>query len=240
MIRLFIDLFLIAVTVLAGILLISALVGDLVAFGQEAAGTTSEGGAIGPNGVQVQTDLPVELRMRNTGGRDGNGLCVFTSIQNAARYHNEQRLWNFQANMRKELGGGYPSKVDAMIAKYGKGTQYIQHTGGDLEFIYAAISKGRMVCVTYDAGPGDPHYGGSIIAHMVNCVYLGPPDQKPVRMACILDNNYIGANQLVWQTADEFSRRWKGKGGGWAFVLLNVPPAPAPKLPAAQYFAKER
>ena len=76
------------------------------------------GGPTGPDGkTEVTCDLPVSERQRNTGGRDGAGLCVFTSVQNAARYQNETRLVNFQADMKKEPGGGYPAKVDTMIAK---------------------------------------------------------------------------------------------------------------------------
>src|SRR5258707_764691 len=71
------------------------------------------GGPTGPDGkTEVVCDLPVSERMRNSGGRDGAGLCVFTSVQNAARYQNEGRLVNFQADMRKEPGGGYPAKLD--------------------------------------------------------------------------------------------------------------------------------
>ena len=68
----------------------------------------------------------------------GAGLCVFTSVQNAARYQNETRLANFQADMRKEPGGGYPAKVDTMIAKYGKGTPYLQYEGKDPAILRAA------------------------------------------------------------------------------------------------------
>jgi uncharacterized protein (TIGR03000 family) len=150
--------------------------------------------------------------------------CVFTSIMHSARFQNERRLWNFQTDMRKEPGGGYPSKVDAMIARYGAGTPYVQHEGADLEFLYAAVHTGRMPAVTYDGF--DMHYRGPI-SHMVNLVYLGAPDANP-RMAAILDNNFVGPNQLVWMTAAEFKQRWVGRGGGWAVVLLAPPPPPVP------------
>jgi|SRR5579859_3891307 len=194
-------------------------------FGQSVT-TLTEGGPVAPDGkTEVACDMPKELRVKNTGGRDGSGLCVFTSIMHSARYQGELRLWDFQKQMTKEAGGGYPQKVDAMISKYGPGTKYVQHTGGNLEFLYAAIRTGRMPGVTY-AGR-DMHYGRQRIAHMVNLVHLDPPTKTP-RLAAILDNNFIGDNQLVWMNAEEFRSRWLDMMGGWAVVLLAPAPAPVP------------
>lgn len=209
--------------------------------GPESFGALAEGGPIAADGkTAVVCDLPLALRLKNTGGSDGEGLCVFTSLAHAARWSNEQRLWNLQQQMTREPGGGTPSKVTAMIAKYGPGTPYLQHTGGDVEFLRAALKTGRMVCVTYCGGPGDPHYGGQVVAHMVNLVYLSERDDG---QACILDNNFIGEKQLLWMSVPEFVERWKGEnfyvrigprrmpvGGSWAIVLLDAPPPPAPRV----------
>jgi hypothetical protein len=179
------------------------------------------GGPLGPDGkTEVTCDLPVSERMRNTGGRDGAGLCVFTSVQNAARYQNETRLVNFQAAMRKEPGGGYPQKVDAMIAKYGKGTLYLQYEGKDPAVLRATLATGRMPSVTYNGH--DPHYRGSI-AHMVNLIHLDE------RWAVVLDNNFVGEQELVWLSPADFLQRWRGNGSGWAVVLLAPPPPPVPR-----------
>jgi hypothetical protein len=178
------------------------------------------GGPTAPDGkTEVTCDLPVSERMKNVGGRDGAGLCVFTSIQNAARYQNELRLANFQAQMRQEPGGGYPAKVDAMIARYGKGTPYVQYEGKDPAILKAALAGGRMPSVTYNGH--DPHYRGTI-AHMVNLIHLDD------HYAVVLDNNFIGANELVWLSPADFYQRWRGNGGGWAVVLLAPPPPPVP------------
>jgi hypothetical protein len=187
-------------------------------------GEMKEGGDTSPSGVEIQCDLPAALRKQNVGGRDGAGLCVFTSIMHASRYQNEKRLWNFQADMTKELGGGYPDKVDKMIAKYGAGTKYIQHEGGDLDFLYQALMTGRMVSVTYDGR--DPRYGRQRIAHMVNLVHLDPPEKSP-RYAGILDNNFT--KEVLWMTVEEFKSRWLGNSGGWAVVLLAPRPPLAPR-----------
>lgn len=177
------------------------------------------GGPTGPGGIEVQCDFPVDQRTKNVGGTDGAGLCVFSSIGHAARWQNESRLKNFQEVMRKEKGGGYPSKTDAMIKKYGKGTEYVQYEGSDPTILDLAIKSGRMPSVTYDGR--DPHYKGRI-AHMVNLVFM---DDK---LACILDNNYVAENELVWLSRKEFLDRWTGGKTGWCVILLSPPPPSPP------------
>lgn len=194
--------------------------GTLDADGRPLVGAITVGGPVAPDGVtEVQTDLPVSERKKNVGGRDGAGLCVFTSIGHAAAFQNERRLLDFQEKMRKELGGGYPSKVDTMIAKYGPGTPYVQYEGNDLGVLRMALESGRMPSITYNGR--DPHYGSRTVAHMVNLVYLD------MSTACVLDNNFVGENELVWMTAEEFKSRWLGGRQGWMVCLLKSPP-PAP------------
>lgn len=221
--------------------LISLSISNLPQLAADAVGTLSVGGPTSPDGkTEVTCDLPVELRQKNIGGTDGAGLCVFTSIEHAARFQNEQRLWNFQKDMSHERGGGYPQKVDAMIAKYGTSyalangvpcskhdpgaiathARYVQFEGGDPSILKAAIATGRMPGVTYNGH--DPHYRGTI-AHMVSLIYLDDAQ------ACILDNNFINADSLVWMSYQDFLARWKGNSGGWAVVLLAPPPPPPPK-----------
>jgi hypothetical protein len=175
------------------------------------------GTKVAPDGkTQVACDLPAEEKKKNVGGRDGAGLCVFTSIEYSARWQNERRLKNFQAQMRQEPGGGYPSKVDKMIDKYGKGTRYIQSTSKDWELVKAAIKSGRMPAVTYNGH--DPHYRGTI-AHMVS---LAHADDTWV---AVTDNNYPGDNQHVWLSPADFKERWDG----WAVYLIAPPPPPPPR-----------
>lgn len=200
----------------------------------------TEGTHVGPGGVQATCQLPMDLRLKNTGGMGprgpgtGAGLCVFTATEHCGLWANEPRIRGFQQKMTREPGGGYPEKLDTMMAKYAPGVAYLQHTGGDMEWLRAAMRTRRMVGVTY-AGH-DMHYGRQTIAHMVNLVHL---DDK---LACILDNNFPGEKQLVWMTAAEFEERWLGQkylirngrnlvpvGGGWAVVLLNPPPPPKPQ-----------
>jgi len=186
----------------------------------DASAAPTLGGSTSPDGkVAVQVDLPTAQRLHNKGGTDGSGLCVFTSIEHSARWQNETSLIGFQAKMQRERGGGWPSKVDSMIAKYAPGTQYLQYEGTDPAILIEALKSGRMPAVTYNGH--DPHYKGSI-AHMVNLVAY---DQSQV---AILDNNFVGDNQLVWMTPAEFHQRWCGHGSGWAVCLLAPPPPPVP------------
>jgi hypothetical protein len=201
-----------------------------------------------PPGSGETADLPAAVHMRNVGGSDGSGLCVFTSGQHAALFQNVTELKGFRKWMEGQPGGGYPQKWDAMVATYCKlkgvaVPQYIQHTGGDVEFLEKSLKTSRIVCITY-AGH-DTRYGNETIAHMVNLVFLD--DTR----AAILDNNFPG--EMYWMTRKELEDRWRGVdakgndlvvrdrwgrgfpvGGGWAITFLQSPPTPhAPKVAAA-------
>lgn len=189
--------------------------------GQEP-GRPVEGGKVSPDGsAEIQCDLPEGEKFANKGGRDGAGLCVFASITWAAKYQNERGAQQLFEKMRSEPGGGYPEKVDRMMARYCPGVQYVQCTRGDMAFLDAAHRSGRMTSVTY-GGQDGVHYRG-YVAHMVNLVHL---DEK---WACVSDNNFIRDSQLLWMSRAEFERRWKMGGGGWAVVLLSAPPPPPPR-----------
>lgn len=168
------------------------------------------GGPVSPDGkAYVACDLPPDLRTVNVGGVDGAGLCVFSSIGHSARWQNEKRLWDIQKAMRQERGGGWPEKVEVMLAKYGPGAEYLQYLGDDPAVIELALRTGRMPAVTYNGN------------HMVSLIYL---DQQ---WACVLDNNFVGANELRWHPRAEFLDLWRKGGQGWAVVLLAPrPPAP--------------
>ncbi len=175
------------------------------------------------DGEAITCDLPREQHLKNSIGRDGLGLCVFTSIDHAARWCNESALIGFRDFMKKHPGGGWPEKVDDCIPRMAasKGLpppSYVQHTGGDAEFLRLALKTGRYVCVTYN-GRDNTFYRGTI-AHMVNLVHLSE------KWAVIHDNNFPG--QWLWMSPSDFLERWRGSGGGWAVVLLKAGPPPIP------------
>lgn len=174
-------------------------------------------GPTSPAGSPIATDLPVSEQLKNTGGTDGSGLCVFTSIEHGGRFQNVPKLRGLQQWMHQHKpGGGYPEKVDKILAEYAPGVDYVQYSGNDPSILDLAIKTGRMPSVTY--GYGERY--GQRIAHMVNLVFI---DQKE---ACVLDNNFPGTYE--WMSREEFLRRWTMGGGGWAVVLLAPPPPPVP------------
>lgn len=189
-------------------------------------------------GVRATADLPASQHMRNTGGSDGAGLCVFTSIEHCSRWQSLV-LAGLQSYMTTQPGGGYPDKVEQVITAFCRQNKrdipkFIQHTGGDETVLDLAIKTGRMPGITY-AGQDD-FYVGQTIAHMVNLVYLDAD------RAAILDNNRPGV--FVWMSRKQLLDRWRGNdangrpltvrqgvrqtpiGGGWTVIFLDGPPPP--------------
>lgn len=199
------------------------------------------GGKIAPDGkTELQIDLPGSQHLRNKGGNDrtrlnprgepgkGSGLCVFTSIEHAARWANVTSLIDFRDWMTTKPGGGWPQKVDAMIAEKCKqlGVQppeYIQLQGGRelLDILRSALASNRMIGVTYSFSPTG-RYGGAKIAHMVNLVHLDS------QYACVLDNNEPGEDKYEWMSVEEFVRTFTNGRAGWAVILLDRGPPPFP------------
>ncbi len=199
---------------------------------------------VSSDGTRAVGDLPVARHVRNIGGSDGAGLCVYTSVQMASDWHNVPQFYGFQKFASKRPGGSYPEKLDKDITTYCAEQKlpvpaYIQHVGGDESFLDLALKTGRILGVTYAGADG--FYSGPV-AHMVNLVHL---DKE---LACIVDNNRPG--KFVWMTRKQFINRWRGVydngslmtiregrntyqiGGGWAFCLLASPPPPYAKAPA--------
>jgi hypothetical protein len=189
-------------------------------------GESKIGGRTSPDGKEeIMLDLPGSEHMKNAGGMgprgpgSGSGLCVFTSIEMAGRWANEEALRGLQQKMTHEEGGGWPSKVDAILAKYAPDVRYVQYSGTDPSILKLALKTGRMPGVTYGYSP---RYG-SRISHMVNLVHFSD------KWAAVLDNNFPGEDQYEWMRPDEFLYRWKlGDTKGWAVIPLAPPPPPIP------------
>jgi len=184
----------------------------------------SVGGPVSPEGTPAQVALPVAMHMKNVGGSDGAGLCVFTSIEMDARWQNVPELDGLQSYMRRRPGGGYPAKVDSVLKAFcaGKGVPvppYVQVESKDLEILRLAMKTGRPCAITQGYLPG---YRGRI-AHMVCLAHAG----KPGESWAILDNNYPG--RWAWMSEAEFLKSYAAWGNGWAVILLNPGPPPEPK-----------
>lgn len=201
--------------------------------------------------VRATADLPATQHKRNAAGSDGFGLCVYTSAWHAALWQSVGELYGFRDWMTRRPGGSYPEKFEATLAAYCRERQvpvpsYVQHTGGDDEFLSLALKTGRMACVTYCGADGPGRYGAEVVGHMVNLVHLDDAT------AAIVDNNFPGS--WLWMSRGDFLARWRGTrpdgrpflirdargratpvGGGWAIVLLHSPPPPYPDEPPALF-----
>ena len=71
--------------VLAVLILLAAVITLAVLFETTSVFGASVNGPVAPDGEEVQNDLPKEFpHIRNRGGSDGKGLCVFASLNHSA------------------------------------------------------------------------------------------------------------------------------------------------------------
>lgn len=180
---------------------------------------------IAPDGTPIQCDLPKELHIRNIGGTDGAGLCVMSSINHAAYWHNQECLFDYQKWASHYRGGGWPEKVDQQLEEIARQRgvakpRYIQIISRDLSLLKLAFKTGRIISITFGYSPAG-RYGGAHIAHMVSLLHLDD------RWACVLDNNFPGTYE--WMTPDELLRAaCSGQGQYWAHLFLDPGPPPVP------------
>jgi hypothetical protein len=185
------------------------------------------GGLTSPYGELAACDLPEDQHLRNVGGSDGAGLCVFTSLDHAGRWHNVPLLIGMRDYMRKHPGGGWPEKVDSYLQRRSKETghpipKYVHVRTLDKELLREALRRGFMVCITYYLSPSG-RYGGSRIYHMVNLVHA-PTDDAQEGWG-ILDNNY--PKTIEWLNGKELARTVALRGDNvWFIVILEPPPPP--------------
>lgn len=187
------------------------------------------GGKLAPDGTtEIHCDLPADQMLKNKGGSDGAGLCVFTSAEHSARWQDISPLIGFRDWMTRYPGGGYPDKLKQKIEQICKERQapvpdYIQLQGKAelLPILRAACESGRMPAVTYSFSPTG-RYGGRKIAHMVSLVFCNE------HWVCILDNNFPGPSQLEWISTADFVRSFTGGANGWAVIFATPGPPPFP------------
>lgn len=195
------------------------------------AASDSIGASVGgptKDGVTISCPLPPDLQQKNVGGSDGAGLCVYASNRHQGRWQNDPAFDGLFDWMRRHPGGSYPSKFTKTLEQFCKEKgypvpAYVQVESNDLDILRLASKTGRMPGVTYSFSPTG-RYGGQRIAHMVSLVHADANN------FVILDNNYVGSDQVYeWQSPAEFARVYAGGGTGWAVILLNPPPPPPVK-----------
>lgn len=182
-------------------------------------------GPTAPDGTVPQIKLPRQLHIRNTGGSDGAGLCVFASVSHSAHWADVEVLEGLFDWMKRHPGGGTPRKLKRMIERLceEKGVpvpRYVQFEGDAdeaLAIMQLACATGRMPACTYYRSPTG-RYRGRRISHMVSIAHA---DEKWV---AVLDNNYPGS--LEWMTHSEWQRCASYRGNVWVAVLLDNGPPP--------------
>lgn len=180
------------------------------------------GGPIAPDGTAAFIDMPREWHVKNKGGSDGAGLCVFASLRHAGLYQDDPVFAGLFEWMTQHPGGSYPEKTDRMIAQFCSETgltkpRYLQVEGTDLDVLVVASKSGRVPGVTYGYSPSG-RYNRKRISHMVSLVHA-----DGTKFA-VLDNNYPGSYE--WLSRSEFSRVYTDPSGqGWSVILLT-PGAP--------------
>lgn len=190
---------------------------------------TRLGGNVAPDGREIDCDLPLRCRVKNRGGSDGAGLCVFASIKHSAVWQHVETLEQIFEWMFNHPGGGWPEKVDAVIKQIcqEKGQpvpSYVNYTGKDLEVLRVAVANGYMPGITYYYSPSG-RYRGARISHMVSLVHFSG------NWIGILDNNF--PSEIEWMDIQTFSQVTTGGQGKnfWAVILLHPGPPPSPRNP---------
>lgn len=218
---------------LAALLAVFCVAGAVIA--QRGGGQSVVDGPI-HDGHELTVDLPAAQQFKNIGSKiDGAGMCVFTSIEMAARAQGLEQMRGYRdwwASVSR--GGGWPDQVDKSLKAWfqHKGIKpipYFQYEGKEPEKVLSLIDRtGRMACLTYGYSP---RYGGGTIAHMV----CSPGFRE--KYGIILDNNFVATpgNEKIYEWMDqaELCRRAKLTGGSaWVFVWLTPPPPPPARLPS--------
>jgi hypothetical protein len=186
------------------------------------------GGLVSPDGTEeIHCDLPKELHLRNVGGTDGAGLCVFASAQHSSTWQHIDAIDGIFKYMQSQPGGGWPEKVDRVVATMAARNKlpipgYIQVESKDpLAILKLACKTGRMPGVTYSYSPTG-RYNGQYIAHMVSLVHASD------KWFAILDNNFPGT--IEWMDPATFAavHTKKGRELGWSCTFLADAPPPVP------------
>jgi hypothetical protein len=194
------------------------------AYGQQPADPDRRGEAIlsqpAYQGRTANAPVPTQLHVKNEGGSDGAGLCVYASVVINGAYQGvadlaglkESALWR---RAKSRPGGSYPQKLAADIdATYGPDApKYAQYYGPDSNVLDQWSGQGYPIGATMNTGR---QYGYKPIAHMVSLIHYREGEN-----ACVVDNNFPGV--YSWMPSAEFVRRWKTAGDGWAFIWLQKP-----------------
>lgn len=173
-------------------------------------------------GERASAPIGREYHIRNEGGSDGAGLCVYSSVIIAGAYQGvadldrlkQSRLWHYA---KARPGGSYPEKLardlNAVYPLEQTGEKWSQYTGRDTSVIDKLSRAGYPVCSTMDTGA---LYDYKKIHHMITLAHY-----RANGWACVVDNNNPG--QYHWMPATEYDRRAFDGGTLWLFWWHKLP-----------------
>src|SRR5438876_6136803 len=106
-------------------------------------------------GEELTCDLPAGEHLANIGSHaDGNGMCVMTSIEMAARWHGLESVRGLRDWCANEPGGAFPAKVDRQLKSFAAARgiavpSYLQYEGRNVAALMELCERtGRMACIT--------------------------------------------------------------------------------------------
>lgn len=155
-------------------------------------------------GVRAAAPIPPQLHIRNEGGSDGAGLCVYASMVIAGAYQQaadlmglkDSALWRY---VKGRPGGSYPEKLIRDVqAVYGDGAKVTNYNGQDDTVMENLTEEKKPFGITFGQGR---NYGNARIPHMVTGIHYS----RKTGWACIVDNNFPGV--YSWMPAVELKRR---------------------------------
>ena len=175
-------------------------------------------------GQAASAPIPDKYHMRNEGGSDGAGLCVYCSVIMAGATQGvadlakvkESALWK---HAKSRPGGSYPEKLakdlNAVYPYEQWGEKWQQYTGTDFGVLEKWSNEGRVVASTMNTGG---LYNYQPIHHMINVIGF-----RSGGYAGVVDNNEPGVRR--WMPAKEFERRAIDGGYAWFFIWDRLPAA---------------
>ena len=173
-------------------------------------------------GETASAPIAEKSHIRNEGGSDGAGLCVYSSVIIAGAYQGvadldrlkQSQLWRY---VKTRPGGSYPEKLardlNAVYPLEQTGERWSQYTGTDTSVIEKLSRAGFPVCSTMDTGA---LYDYQKIHHMITLAHY-----RKDGWACVVDNNNPG--KFHWMPAQEYDRRAFDGGTLWLFWWHKLP-----------------
>jgi hypothetical protein len=173
-------------------------------------------------GERASAPIGREHHIRNEGGSDGAGLCVYSSVIIAGAYQGvadldrlkQSQLWRY---VKARPGGSYPEKLardlNAVYPLEQTGERWSQYTGTDTSVIDKLSRAGYPVCSTMDTGA---LYEYRKIHHMITLAHY-----RKDGWVCVVDNNNPG--KFHWMPAKEYDRRAFDGGTLWLFWWHKLP-----------------